>query len=181
MSKKNLITKSDGLSALKLVLHAMIREGMSIEEIVEETNSILQGLIDSNDISLLSTSNLGTVKQEHISKLGDLVFDSLRRIVFYKGQKVNLSPNETKLMGHFLSNPGILIRHETIVKLLYADNKIDSNPAKLCRPLISRLRKRLSQLPDGEIRIDTVRGEGYVFNEEFLSQSERNFLVNIEI
>ena len=112
---------------------------------------------------MLSVSHLGLVKEKHISKIDDLVFDSLRKTIFYKGQKVELSPNEQKLMGYFISNPGKLITHKEIVELLYSDEESLDEPAKICRPLISRLRKRLSTFPKGKNWIETVRGEGYVF------------------
>lgn len=161
--KQETITKADGTAALKIVFHALIRTGMTLDEIIEETNIILQGLIDTEDISLLSISKLGTVKEKHISKLGDLVFDSLRRALHYQGQKVELSPNEQKLMGYFINNPEKLITHKEIYNLLYPETETHIEPAEVCRPLISRLRKRLSSFPEGENWIETVRGEGYVF------------------
>jgi hypothetical protein len=94
MSEKKTISKSDGLSALKLVLYSLVTEGMSIDEIVDETSSILKQLIDSKNISLLSVSHLGIVKEKHISQIGDLVFDPMKRTICYKGEKAELSPTE---------------------------------------------------------------------------------------
>jgi DNA-binding winged helix-turn-helix (wHTH) protein len=78
-------------------------------------------------------------------------------------------------MGYFIGKPGQLITHKEIAEHLYPDTEIGSKPSKLCRPLISRLRKRLAVLPDGNKWIETVRGKGYVFNIEisFTHQREK--------
>ena len=130
------ITKEDGLSALKLVIHALIKSGITPDELIEETNSMIEWLAHSEGKVILSANQLKIVNDKQINKHRDIIYDSDRRTIVYKEQRVNLSPNETKLMGHFLRNPGKVITHEEIAKLLYPDTHINSSPAKLCRPLI---------------------------------------------
>jgi len=161
LTDANPITKDDALSSLKIAYHALIRSGLSLEEIVEYSNIILQELIESDEITLLSTRSLGMVKDEFVKKLGDISFDTIRNAIFYGDQRVQLSPNESLLMDIFLDNPGKLLSHQEIVD--HVVDETNSPPAEVCRPIISRLRSHLSAIPSGEKWVETVRGRGYVF------------------
>lgn len=160
MNDQQPITQEDALSALKIAFHALIRSGMSGEEIISQANEILRGLVDADEITLLSMHSLGLVKDSYISELGNIRFDTMRNTILYKDQRVKLSPNESLMMGIFINNPGKLLTHQEIADHVVGDYA--NPPAEVCRPIISRLRKALSTFPGGEKWIETIRGKGYV-------------------
>ena len=161
MSDQKSITKEDALSSLKIAFHALIRSGLSIEEIVDQSNTILRDLIDSDDITLLSPSSPGMVRDKHVKKLGEISFDTVRNTILFGNQRAKLSPSESLLMDIFINNPGMLLSHQEIVTHVVGES--NSPPAEVCRPIISRLRSDLSVFPEGKSWIETIRGKGYVF------------------
>lgn len=88
-----------------------------------------------------------------------------------QGLRISLTPTEAKLMQVFVNNPGVVFTQQEIVALVHG---FDANPQEaptLLRPLISRLRKKLSSLPNGEKWIRSIRGIGYVFEKPLEQQT----------
>lgn len=93
--------------------------------------------------------------------IGDVDLDERSRRVTCGGTALELTGAEFSLLQQLLSRPGtILSRQELIPRVLSrqesaVDRGIDS--------LISNLRRKLGPLPNGDERIRSVRGIGYVY------------------
>lgn len=100
---------------------------------------------------------------------GDIQIDLIRRKITYQspaGEEsgLYLTPTEAKLMQVFLEHPKLVCSHSQLVFQVQGYDIKDWEAAEVLRPLISRLRRKLSQLPRGREWIVSIRGTGYVFD-----------------
>jgi len=92
--------------------------------------------------------------------------DLARREVWRGNDRVMLTPTEGKLLKVLLENKGRVMTHKDLVFLVQGYEITDWEAPEVLRPLVSRLRRKLSKFPDGEKWIVNVRGTGYVFDVE---------------
>jgi DNA-binding response OmpR family regulator len=96
--------------------------------------------------------------------------DLARREITYPGNKnekqtCKLTPTEGKLMQVFLENPQRVFTHRELVARVQGYDIKEWEAAEVLRPLVSRLRRKLSKIPGGEAWIVSIRGTGYVFDQ----------------
>lgn len=101
---------------------------------------------------------------------GDLVLDLQTRCLT-KGERVyHLTPKECLLLKLFMSNPGRVLSHKTILKKVwYSDYDGDIGTLQVH---VSWLRKKIEDKPGEHKRLRTVRGVGYRFEVD--EPSERS-------
>ena len=87
-----------------------------------------------------------------------------REIWTNEDDKVQLTPTEGKLMQILLENRGRVLSHKDLVFLVQGYQTTDWEAPEIMRPLVSRLRRKLTQFEGGEDWIVNVRGTGYVFD-----------------
>ncbi len=92
-----------------------------------------------------------------------VVYDPARREIIHKNEVILLTPTEGKLIKVLLDNPGHVFNHRELVLLVQGYETKDWEAPEVLRPLISRLRRKLSRLPEGNRWITSIRGTGYVF------------------
>ena len=92
-----------------------------------------------------------------------VVYDPARREIIHKNEVILLTPTEGKLIKVLLDNPGHVFNHRELVLLVQGYDTKDWEAPEVLRPLISRLRRKLSRLPEGNQWITSIRGTGYVF------------------
>lgn len=110
--------------------------------------------------------------QQVVAIEGGVTVDLSRREIWRGNQRVSLTPTEGKLMKVLLENRGRVLAHRELVLLVQGYETTDWEAPEVLRPLISRLRRKLSAFPNGEKWIANVRGTGYVFDWEAGSGSE---------
>lgn len=103
--------------------------------------------------------------KEYKFKDGILV-DLSRRIVRLKNREVHLTPAEGRLLRVLLENPGRVYSHRELVLLVQGYDTSQQEAPEVLRPLVSRLRHKLSVFPSLMNRISSVRGTGYVYEDE---------------
>ncbi|OFX08787.1 MAG: hypothetical protein A3J86_01145 [Anaerolinea sp. RIFOXYB12_FULL_60_12] len=64
-----------------------------------------------------------------------------------------------------LENPGKVFSHRDLVLLVQGYDTSSQEAPEVLRPLVSRLRHKLDEFPDLMNRISSVRGTGYVYEE----------------
>ena len=64
-----------------------------------------------------------------------------------------------------LENPGKVFSHRELVLLVQGYDTSPQEAPEVLRPLVSRLRHKLDEFPDLMNRISSVRGTGYVYEE----------------
>jgi DNA-binding response OmpR family regulator len=65
-----------------------------------------------------------------------------------------------------LENRGRVLSHRELVQLVQGYEVSEWEAPEVLRPLVSRLRQKLSTFPGGKIWIKNVRGTGYVLEVE---------------
>ncbi len=94
-------------------------------------------------------------------RIGDLTYDSANRKVTVAEQPVELTGAEFNLLVLLLDSAGEVVSKEVLAKeglgraLQAYDRRIETHMAQI--------RKKLGPLPDGALRIKTVRGAGYQY------------------
>ena len=103
--------------------------------------------------------------KEYKFKDGILV-DISRRLVRQKNREVHLTPAEGRLLRVLLENPERVYSHRELVLLVQGYDTSQQEAPEVLRPLVSRLRHKLAMFPSLMNRISSVRGTGYVYEDE---------------
>jgi DNA-binding response OmpR family regulator len=93
-------------------------------------------------------------------------YDPARRELSYGEWQISLTPAEGKLLHLFLENPEVVFTHRELVEKVQGYAVSDREAVEVLRPLIRRLRKKLSQIPGAEKLIVSVRSTGYYFSPQ---------------
>lgn len=126
--------------------------------LLEQLDVTLQRLKDMEGMEAVSSND-----QSVLSLEGGVMMDFGRREIWRGNQKVTLTPTEAKLMKILLENRGRVLTHRELVFLVQGYETSDWEAPEVLRPLVSRLRRKLTVFPGGEKWIINVRGTGYVF------------------
>jgi two-component system KDP operon response regulator KdpE len=92
--------------------------------------------------------------------------DLKRRIVTHGNLEETLTPAEGHLLKVFLENSGRVYSHRELVLLVQGYDVSQREAQEILRPLVSRLRHKLTEFKTLYDRIVSVRGTGYVFEPE---------------
>ncbi|MGV0790855.1 response regulator transcription factor [Mycolicibacterium sp. XJ1819] len=95
--------------------------------------------------------------------VGPLTIDAARRLVFVRGERVDLTKREFDLLAVLAEHAGVVLSRARLLELVWGyDFDVDTNVADV---FISYLRRKIEG--DGKPRvIHTVRGIGYVLRDE---------------
>ncbi len=127
--------------------------------LLEQLDISLQRLKDAERMQPSYTDN-----QQIVSLGGGIMVDLARREIWRGDQRVLLTPTEGKLLKVLIENRERVITHRDLVFMVQGYETTEWEAPEVLRPLISRLRRKLSAIPDGEKWIANVRGTGYVFD-----------------
>jgi DNA-binding response OmpR family regulator len=107
-------------------------------------------------------------KEENaVVTMGDgIVVDYGRRLVRSETRTILLTPAEGRLLRIFVENIGKVFTHRELVLLVQGYSTTQQEAPEILRPLVSRLRQKLSEIPTLMQRVVSVRGTGYVFEDE---------------
>jgi DNA-binding response OmpR family regulator len=103
--------------------------------------------------------------QVFVTKDGTEV-DLLRRVITRGEVSESLTPAEGHLLKVFLENIGKVFSHRDLVLLVQGYDVSQREAQEILRPLVSRLRHKLTAFPGLYERINSVRGTGYVYEPE---------------
>jgi two-component system KDP operon response regulator KdpE len=92
---------------------------------------------------------------------GDLEVDFARHEVRLRGERVELTPTEYKLLYHLVRNAGHVLPHATLLAKVWGRDYMDETD--YVRVYIRRLRDKLGDDPDHPHFIETERRLGYRF------------------
>jgi DNA-binding response OmpR family regulator len=165
------------IAALRLGAHDYLLKPASPTQILRSVNSGLtrraeqlrkRNLLEQLEASVQQLKDIGQGQMDEASsgivEISDGVLINInRRQVEYGDIKVNLTPTEGKLLKVLLENRKRVLTHRELVLLVQGYETSDWEAPEVLRPLISRLRRKLSVFPQGDKWIVSVRGTGYVF------------------
>jgi DNA-binding response OmpR family regulator len=93
---------------------------------------------------------------------GGPCMDLNKRIITWEDGSLSLTPTEGRLLGVLIQQKGQMLTHAELV-LQCQGYKVDNEEAaKILRPVVSRLRQKMSEMPGWTEWIKNIRGSGYV-------------------
>lgn len=103
------------------------------------------------------------LEKEFFSLGEGIRFDIRRRIVQKNDQTISLTPAEGRLLKVLVENPNRVFTHRELVLLVQGYSISQQEAPEILRPLVSRLRWKLADIPSLANRIVSVRGTGYIY------------------
>ena len=101
----------------------------------------------------------------------DLVIDLSRQRVFVRGQEVNLTPTEYRLLGEFVNHPGRALTTDDLLEKVWGPEYNGGNHT--LRQTVHRLRQKIERDPRNPQYIQTKPRIGYVFNSDRAPDNSR--------
>ncbi len=101
----------------------------------------------------------GSESRHPLLTLGDLTLDLNTCVTSYKGQPVDLTPTEYRLLAHFLSNPRRTYSKDDLISRLWNDGEVPSDD--VIKTHIKGLRNKLFSVGAPRDVVETVYGMGY--------------------
>jgi DNA-binding response OmpR family regulator len=138
---------------------ALIAERRQKKIILEQLEKSLNKLKDAEGVKFSIASDMPAYSLED-----GITFDYVRREIWRGNVHITLTPTEDKLLKVFIENRGRVIPHRELVFLVQGYDVSDWEAPEVLRPLVSRLRRKLSKFPSGKEWIINVRGTGYLFD-----------------
>jgi DNA-binding response OmpR family regulator len=154
------------IEALRSQVHDYLLKPASPSQIIDSVN---RGLERRNARLQARESQQTDVSSDEnaIIVLGDgTVVDFGRRLVRSGSRIVFLTPAEGRLLRIFVENVGKVFTHRELVLLVQGYSTTQQEAPEILRPLVSRLRQKLADVQTLMKRIVSVRGTGYVFEDE---------------
>ena len=116
----------------------------------------------SNEMDFTQTS---TPKKSYtLSIKNDVIFIIDQRKIISKNIETNLTPSETRLLNILADNKGLVFNSRELVSKIHGYELDYREASNIIRPLVCRLRAKLSRFPDGENWIKCIRSSGYFFD-----------------
>jgi two-component system KDP operon response regulator KdpE len=94
-------------------------------------------------------------------RAGELEVDFARQEARLRGERLELTPTEYRLLYHLVRNAGHILQHGTLLAKVWGRDYIDE--VDYIRVYVRRLRDKLGDDPDNPRYIRTERGLGYRF------------------
>lgn len=89
-----------------------------------------------------------------------------KRQMSWENGSLSLTPTEARLLRILFDRKNEMVTHSELVYLIQGYRIDSEEAAKILRPVVSRLRQKLSSVPTWGDRIKNVRGAGYVLEIE---------------
>lgn len=96
----------------------------------------------------------------------DISIDFIKRRISTESLTLQLTPTEARLLEVLLRYRNQVVQHADLVFLVHGYKVDTDEAAKILRPVMSRLRNKLVQLPNNDNWIQNVRSSGYMFEME---------------
>ena len=97
-----------------------------------------------------------------ILEIGDFQINTETHRVTVRNQEVHLTPKEFELLSYFMSHPGKVLTHRTLLAAIWGGNYVEQN--EYLRVFVGNLRKKLESDPANPRYIVTEPWIGYRFN-----------------
>lgn len=150
------------IDALRNRVHDYLLKPASPAQILESVERALtrrQAKLQARERALS-----GSEEEHAVIALDDgIVIDFGRRLVKYGTRTIFLTPAEGRLLKIFVENIGKVFTHRELVLLVQGYSATQQEAPEILRPLVSRLRQKMMNIPALTRRIVSVRGTGYVF------------------
>lgn len=160
------------VQALRMRVVDYLVKPASPEAILVSIQQALKGESSPNQQGTAEMSEAYLVEngRDEISSLEKTVFhlsngvaiDLMRRKISWDSEMIHLTPAENRVLAILLANHSLVVEHKELVEKIYGYKATNEESARVLRPIISRLNKKLEQAPGGIHWIKNVRAKGYL-------------------
>lgn len=107
-----------------------------------------------------------------VLRRGNLVVDLDEKMVTVRGQRVNLSPSEFKLLASLALNPGRVLSSRSLMRELTGYTGTEQEAQRLIKVHVHNLRRKIEEEPENPHYIQNVHGFGYKFERRAKPERE---------
>ena len=152
-------TMDSAIQAIKYKVHDYILKPADPELVLDSIETALVKKQKSTPIGLEEMP----VAHGRIEYLpGGAVLSWDRRQISWKTGSLTLTPTEARLLKALFERRNEMVPHSELVYIIQGYQIDTEEAAKILRPVVSRLRQKLTRVPGWGDRIKNVRGAGYV-------------------
>jgi DNA-binding response OmpR family regulator len=128
-----------------------------------ELLSLMQHTLTAiTDETPLPTTNQAVVADRFL-QIREVLIDQQKHLATLRGEPLDLTPTEFKLLVCFLSNPDRVLSPQELVNEVQGYEADHWEARSIIRVHIRRLRQKLEPEPSDPVYVITVRGAGYMF------------------
>ena len=138
------------VSLLEIGADDFIAKPFEVAELVARIRAVLRRRATANPLA-----NVETFGPWRFTENG-------RQLLHEDGRMVALTPSEAKVLRHLVDNPGLVFSREELLAISRARQHAGAGDRSVDN-LIKRLRRKLEPAADQPGFIQSVRGQGYVF------------------
>jgi DNA-binding response OmpR family regulator len=162
-------TIDSAIQAIRYRVHDYLLKPASPEQVLESIENALEKKRMARETGVSEESISERVYDEHARPSGkmdilpggsQLSWD--KRQISWETGSLSLTPTEARLLKILFDRKNEMVSHSELVYLIQGYRIDTEEAAKILRPVVSRLRQKLSSVPDWGDRIKNVRGAGYV-------------------
>ncbi len=140
-----------------------LKVGQHRRDLVSQLQETLQELLSteqSNDIELLAPKK----QSSETITVGDIVIERAKHMVKYKGNPVDLTPTEFRLLDCLISRADEVCTPQELVRCAQGYETDAWGARSIVRVHIRRLRRKIEPEPENPKYILNIRGIGYLFS-----------------
>lgn len=153
------------IQALRLRIHDYLLKPASPTQVLASVKKGLARRSAKSRVSTLAPNEADETVVVYSLKDGTVV-DLSRRQIRHKNKVEHLTPAEGRLLRILIENEGKVFSHRELVLLVQGYDTSQREAPEILRPLVSRLRHKLDQFPSLSERVVSVRGTGYLYEED---------------
>ncbi|MGC9393527.1 MAG: response regulator transcription factor [Anaerolineae bacterium] len=141
-----------------------LKAGRHRRLLISQLQNTLQALVATTD-GLMGTEALSEQAQDDdgTTVVGDIQIDKAKHMVTYRGQPVELTPTEFRLLECMVARVGEVCTPQELVRCAQGYDTDAWGARSIVRVHIRRLRRKLEPEPENPRYILNVRGVGYLF------------------
>ena len=144
------------IQALRFRVHDYLLKPISPDQILSSIQTALQ----RREELAAAEGNTGT---PNIYRLpGGPCMDLNKRTITWDDGALSLTPTEGRLLGVLMQQKGQMLTHAELVLQCQGYRVDNEEAAKILRPVVSRLRQKMTEVPGWSEWIKNIRGSGYV-------------------
>lgn len=140
-----------------------LKAGRHRRLLISQLQNTLQALVATTD-GLMGVEALSEMeKGDDATVVGDIQIDKGKHLVTYRGQPVELTPTEFRLLECLIERAGEVCTPQDLVRCAQGYDTDAWGARSIVRVHIRRLRRKLEPDPENPRYILNVRGVGYLF------------------
>ncbi len=156
-------TIDTAIQAIRYRVHDYLLKPVSPEQVLES----IENALNKKQASKSEPGDGGKGSRSKVDALpGGLLLSWDKRQVSWEKGSLSLTPTEARLLKILFERKNEMVAHSELVYLIQGYRIDSEEAAKILRPVVSRLRQKLSGVPTWGDRIKNVRGAGYVLEIE---------------